>query len=130
MIKYIPSMTNVVLEEIPGKLTLAVEISNCQGNCIGCHSPWLKEDTGQELTPDVISGLIKDNYGVNCFLLLGEGRDRQALLDTAAFLKAGFPDIETALYSGRVDVEKDLWEAFDYIKTGPYIEENGPLNSP
>lgn len=129
MIKYLPSMTSVVIEEIPDKLTLAVEISNCQGNCIGCHSPFLKQDIGEELTTQVITELIADNFGINCFLLLGEGNDRQALLDIATFVSTHYPEIETALYSGRTDVEEDIKKAFDYIKTGPYIEELGPLNS-
>ena len=79
MIKYVPELTDVVLEEIPDRVTLAVEISNCQGNCIGCHSPFLKKDLGKELTPEVIDALLKDNFGVNCFLLLGEGSDPEAL---------------------------------------------------
>ena len=68
MLKYVPEMTSVVIEEIPDKLTLAVEISNCQGNCIGCHSPFLKSDIGEELTPERVSALLADNFGVNCFL--------------------------------------------------------------
>lgn len=30
MIKYVPEMTSVVLEEIPDRVTLAVDISNCK----------------------------------------------------------------------------------------------------
>ena len=83
MIKYVPELTDVVLEEIPDKVTLAVEISNCRGSCIGCHSPFLKQDIGVELTPDAVDRLIADNFGVNCFLLLGEGKDPEALLRIA-----------------------------------------------
>ena len=39
-------MTSVVMEEIPDRVTLAVDISNCRGQCVGCHSPFLKEDIG------------------------------------------------------------------------------------
>lgn len=129
MLKYVPSMTSVVIEEIPDKLTLAVEISNCQGNCIGCHSPFLKDDIGEMLSPQVIDSLIEDNFGVNCFLFLGEGKDRETLLSLASYIRSTYPKIETALYSGRTDVEEEIWEAFDYVKIGPYIEEYGPLNS-
>ena len=62
MIKYVPQMTSVVMEEIPDMLTLAVEISNCRGNCVGCHSPFLKKDIGDELTPEIANALIKDNF--------------------------------------------------------------------
>lgn len=129
MIKYVPGMTDVVLEEIPGKVTLALEISNCQGNCVGCHSPFLKNDIGEELTPAVIDKLVKANFGINCILLLGEGKDPVALKAVGEYLKLAHPVLETALYSGRTEVEDELYELFDYIKTGPYIEEYGPLNS-
>ena len=88
MIKYVPQLTSVVLEEIPDRVTLAVEISNCRGNCTGCHSPFLKEDIGEELTPAVIDALVADNFGVDCFLFLGEGRDPEALCALAAHVRS------------------------------------------
>lgn len=130
MIKYVPDLTDIVLEEIPGRVTLAVEISNCRGSCIGCHSPFLKKDIGEELTPKVVDKLIGDNFGVNCFLLLGEGQDLEALLRIAAYLREQHPGIERAVYSGRAEVEPAIYEAFDYVKVGPYIAECGPLNEP
>ena len=130
MIKYVPELTDIVLEEIPDKVTLAVEISNCRGSCIGCHSPFLKQDIGEELTPEAVDALIAANFGVNCFLLLGEGRDRDALLRIAEHLRRRHPGIERALYSGRPEVEPEIHAAFDYVKVGPYIQELGPLNKP
>lgn len=128
MIKYIPELTDIVLEEIPDKVTLAVEISNCRGSCIGCHSPFLKQDIGVELTPDAVDRLIADNFGVNCFLLLGEGKDPEALLRIAEHLRVHHPDLERAVYSGRPEVEPEIYAAFDYVKVGPYVAELGPLN--
>lgn len=130
MIKYLPRMTSVVIEEIPDRVTLAVEISNCQGNCLGCHSPFLREDIGEELTPADVDKMIADNFGVNCFLLLGEGKDLEALLGIARHVRTAHPGIDVALYSGREDVEDSIWEAFDYVKVGPYIPSAGPLNNP
>ena len=127
MLKYVPEMTSVVLEEIPDRLTLAVEVSNCRGNCPGCHSPFLREDVGEELTAEVIDRLVGDNFGVNCFLFLGEGRDPAALLALAAHVRSR--GLAVALYSGREDLEDALWEAFDYVKVGPYRAECGPLNA-
>ena len=121
-------MTSVVLEEIPDRVSLAVDISNCRGNCTGCHSPFLKGDIGEELTPAVIDRLVGENWGVNCFLFLGEGQDLQTLLSLAAHVRS--LGLEAALYSGREEVEAELWQAFDYLKVGPYRPECGPLNSP
>ena len=128
MIKYVPSLTDVVLEEIPHRVSLAVEISNCRGNCIGCHSPFLKKDLGDELTAEVVEKLLKTNFGVNCFLFLGEGNDPEALKAIASYLRSSHPELELALYSGRESVEDELFEIFDFVKVGPYIKEFGPLN--
>jgi anaerobic ribonucleoside-triphosphate reductase activating protein len=130
MLKYIPSLTDTVIEEIPHRVTLAVEISNCRGNCPGCHSPFLREDIGEELTPAIVDKLIADNFGINCFLFLGEGKDPEALLALARHIKSSYPGIETAVYSGREKVEDSFYEVFDYVKVGPYIESRGPLNNP
>ena len=128
MIKYVPSLMDVVLEEIPHRVSLAVEISNCRGNCIGCHSPFLKKDLGDELTAEAVEKLLKTNFGVNCFLFLGEGNDPEALKAIAYYLRSSHPELELALYSGRESVEDELFEIFDFVKVGPYIKEFGPLN--
>jgi len=128
MIKYVPEMTSVVMEEIPDRVSLAVDISNCRGNCVGCHSPFLKEDIGEPLTADIVDALVKDNFGVDCFLFLGEGRDPEALLALAGHVKS--LGLKAALYSGRTEVEPVFWDTFDYIKTGPFIPERGPLDDP
>jgi len=128
MIKYVPSLTDIVLEEIPGRVSLAVEISNCRGNCTGCHSPFLRQDIGEELTLAVVRSLVEDNFGVNCFLFLGEGADRDALFTLAVGIRETFPDMALAVYSGREEVEAEFFEKFDYVKTGPYIASFGPLN--
>ncbi len=128
MLKYVPSLTDIVLEEIPGKVTLAVEISSCTGNCTGCHSPFLRDDIGDELTPETIDRLIADNFGINCFCFFGEGNDPQALRSLARHLRSAHPGLSTAVYSGRSSVEDDMFDLFDYVKTGPYIPSRGPLN--
>ena len=128
MIKYVPEMTSVVMEEIPDRVTLAVDISNCPGNCEGCHSPFLREDIGEPLTEEVIGALVKDNFGVDCFLFLGEGRDCKTLVSLAEYVRS--LGLAAALFSGRTELEPEIWNAFDYVKTGPYIPERGPLNDP
>lgn len=120
-------MTSVVFEEIPDKVTLAVNISNCQNSCKGCHSVFLKKNIGDELTFDTIDKLMNKNKGVNCFLFLGEGNDKYMLLKLNNYLKEKYC-IETALYSGRDEVEEELFNNFDYVKVGSYKKECGPLN--
>lgn len=125
MIKYL--QTEVVFEEIPTEISLAINITNCQNNCVGCHSPYLRENIGNELTKDSIDELIEKNKGVTCVLFMGEGNDKESLINIAKYTKDKH-NIKIALYSGREDVEKELYKVFDYVKVGPYIEEYGPLS--
>lgn len=127
MVKYIKSLTNIVFEEIPDMVTLAVSISNCQNNCFGCHSSFLKKDIGDELDEDEISRMIEENYGINCFLFLGEGNDINTILSLNDFIKAKY-GIETAIYSGRDSVEDIFFDKFDFVKVGSYNHNLGPLN--
>ena len=125
MIKFKDSY--IVFEEIPDRISLAVNITNCQNNCVGCHSPELRLNNGEELTEEIIDKLINENYGIDCFLFMGEGKDRGRLLELAKYIKRNY-DLKVAIYSGRNDVELDFYEVFDYIKVGEYKEEFGPLN--
>ena len=129
MIKYKPDTVQVVFEEIPDEVTLAIEITNCPGMCEGCHSPWLREDIGEKLTVGRLSDLIDQNKGITCICFMGEGKDPEALKSLAfsIHLRNDFP-YKVALYSGRDEVEQDYDRFFDYIKVGPYIPSRGPLN--
>ena len=125
MIKFKDSY--IVFEEIPDMVSLALNITNCQNNCVGCHSPELRFNNGEELTEEIIDKLINENYGVDCFLFMGEGKDRWRLLELAKYIKHNY-NLKVAIYSGRNSVELDFYEVFDYIKVGEYKEEYGPLN--
>ena len=129
MIKYYPESVSVVFEEIPDYVTLAIEITNCPGHCEGCHSPWLREDIGEELTPEVLDELIMKNRGVNCICFMGEGKDPEALKKLAfgIHLRSDYP-YKVALYSGRNEVEEEYDQYFDFLKIGPYVPSKKGLN--
>ena len=38
---------DVVFQEIPGEVTLALNLSGCPNRCAGCHSPHLWEEVGE-----------------------------------------------------------------------------------
>ena len=128
MLKYKPDTVQVVFEEIPDEVTLAIEITNCQGRCVGCHSPWLREDMGDELTPDKLFGLIENNRGITCVCFMGEGKDPEALKRLAKDIHVRYPHLKTALYSGRDEVEDGYDLYFNYLKIGAFRPEFGPLN--
>lgn len=127
MVKYLDKLTNVVFEEIPDRVSLAISITNCQNNCPGCHSSFLSQNIGDELTFDIIDKLMKDNKGINCFLFMGEGNDNEELLKLNKYVKDNYK-IETAIYSGRDNVEEEYFKIFDFVKVGSYKKDFGPLN--
>lgn len=129
MIKYLPETATVVLEEVPDKVSLALDITNCRGLCSGCHSPHLRGNIGEELTTERVDALIAANFGVNCFLFLGEGNDVDALLQIVRHINSRYPSMAVALYSGLPEVDERVWDVFDYVKIGSYLSDRGPLNN-
>lgn len=130
MIKFIPQDTSVVFREIPDEISLAINISNCQNNCVGCHSAYLKQNLGEELTETEADSLIEKNKGVTCICFMGEGNDFSALTDIMQYIKSKY-GLKIALYSGRNEVNEELYyKILDYLKIGPYIAELGPLDNP
>lgn len=128
MIKY--TNTQIVMAEIPTEVSLAFNISNCQNNCIGCHSPYLRDNVGQLLdAQNLDKKILKDIPYITNILFLGEGNDQEALIEEAVEFKELY-NKKISLYSGRTEVEDYLYKIFDYIKVGPYIEKFGPLNNP
>ena len=127
MLKY--TDTEVVFSEIPDEITLAINISNCQNNCIGCHSPYLKQNIGEELTTDVLDELIEKNNGITCVCFMGEGKDELALQNLLSHVKQKHKNLKLGLYSGREAVlEEFYWNTLDYLKIGPFMAEFGALN--
>ena len=48
---------DIVCQEIPDEISLAVNISCCPNRCPGCHSPWLWEDAGEPMTEEFLEAL-------------------------------------------------------------------------
>lgn len=128
MVKYIKEETMVVFSEIPDEITLAINISNCPHNCKGCHSPYLQQDVGEELTYEVLEDLINKNEGITCVCFMGEGNDLEELYRLMVYIQNLNKGLKIGLYSGSNDVSILFWNTINYIKLGPYIEEKGPLN--
>ena len=128
MLKYVDA--KVVFAEVPDEVTLAINISNCPCQCKGCHSSYLAQDIGTELTFNEVRKLIKKNSGISCIALMGGDAEPDKVNTLASFITNHYDSIKVAWYSGRQELSSviDLFN-FDYIKLGPYKEEFGPLNS-
>ncbi len=137
---------DIVFQEIPGEVTLALNISNCPCHCPGCHSPHLAEDIGEPLNEELLSGLLT-RYGamITCVAFMGGDAAPEEVARWAEWIKNHKSQIinhqsvlRTAWYSGRQSypntpsnqIIPNTPIPFDYVKLGPYIESLGGLKSP
>lgn len=127
--------TQVTFSEVTDEISLCIEISGCKLRCPGCHSPYLQEDIGNELTPEVLDKLIEDNKGITCVCFMGEGSRLFDIAYLSRLIHSKY-GLKTAWYTGLSFHLNSMTECvgrpiaceFDYVKTGPYIESLGPLN--
>lgn len=124
--------TDVVFQEIPDEVTLAVNISNCPCRCKGCHSRYLWDDVGTPLTAEAIDGLMeKYGNGITCLCFMGGDADPCGVAALARYVHGAYPAVKVGWYSGRSFVRNGVDSGvFDYIKLGPYVEKLGGLKSP
>ena len=128
MLKYVDVMET--FSEVPDEISLCINISNCPCHCKGCHSPYLAEDVGEDLTFDKLLYLCYKHNGISCVSFMGGDSDPSYINKLAAVIKESELPIKTAWYSGRQELSDKIdLKNFDYIKLGPYVEEKGPLNN-
>lgn len=116
-----------VFKEIPDEISLAFSLSNCPIRCKNCHSQYLWDDIGTELTIETLKSEIEKHTGISCVLFGGGDRYPSIVNELAKWIKKN-TNLKVAWYSGREEICVDE-RYFDYIKVGPYIEEKGGLDS-
>jgi len=123
---------DIVCQEIPDEISLAVNISGCPNRCPGCHSPWLWENEGKEMTTELLSSIIGQySAAITCFCFMGGDADPSEIQRLSVWIKAEYPHLKTAWYSGRERIPDSFdIRCLDFIKLGPYIEALGGLKSP
>ncbi len=119
---------DILFQEVPDEVSLAVSISGCPNRCVGCHSAHLMGDVGQELCEESLAGLV-DRYrgSITCVCFMGGDAEPQTIERLAEFVHSQF-GLKSAWYSGRNNMPSDL-NFFDYVKLGDYREALGGLNS-
>ncbi len=130
MLKY--TDYDIVFQEIPDEVTLAVNISNCPNRCKGCHSPQLMQDIGECLSERVLSELLhKYGQSITCVCFMGGDNAPYEVDRLAAFIKnTSQGKIKTAWYSGKDRLSENCKpENFNFIKLGSYIEHLGGLDA-
>ena len=122
---------DVVFQEIPDETTLAINISGCPCHCPGCHSPFLWEDKGTELSISEFESILQPvALDITCVCFMGGDANPAYINQLAEYTKEHYPYLKIGWYTGR-DVISDCIDQknFDYIKVGSNIHEHGGLNS-
>ena len=85
MLKYVN--TDVVFQEIPDEVSLAINISGCPCRCPGCHSHYLWEDVGLPLTTSAVDDFVMQ-YGSNitCISFMGGDSDPKSVDQLAQYI--------------------------------------------
>ena len=123
---------DVVFAEIPGEVTLALNLTGCPNRCPGCHSPHLQGEGGRPLDERELLALI-DCYGrsVTCLCFMGGDAAPDEVVRLAAVVRRAAPALRTGWYSGRPELPEGFRPGlFDYVKLGPYVAALGPLDRP
>jgi len=122
----------IVFQEIPNEISLAIHVTGCPLKCFGCHSSiYWNPDVGQDLTIDHLCELL-DRYQkyITCVLFLGGEWDADYLLKLLKTVSD--KSLKTALYTGLdiKDISSALMTNLNYLKYGPYKANLGGLSSP
>ncbi|PID88190.1 MAG: anaerobic ribonucleoside-triphosphate reductase activating protein [Bacteroidia bacterium] len=88
MLKY--TDYDIVFQEIPNEVTLAINLSNCPHRCVGCHSPQLMQDIGNRLTESTLTDLLS-KYGssITCVCFMGGDASPDTKINNFNFIKVG-----------------------------------------
>ncbi len=120
---------DIVFQEIPDEITLAINLSRCPNGCVGCHSPQLMGDIGERLNEEVINSLI-EKYGssITCICFMGGDNSPKDINSLASYIHSTLPECKTGWYSGKTNISEDInLKNFEYIKIGAYKKEYGAL---
>ena len=130
MLKYVN--TDVVFQEIPDEVTLAINISGCPCRCPGCHSHYLWDDIGLPLDTEAIDDFVRRlSTDITCISFMGGDADPKGVNLLAQYIREEYPKLKVAWYTGRIRVPSIVNKRdFDYIKVGPYIRHLGSLKQP
>ena len=121
---------DIVFQEVPDEVSLAISISGCPNRCIGCHSVELRDPSGTPLTLDAIIAEVGDRSdSITCILFMGGDSDQKEVLRLAELTKIEYPHLKIAWYSGSNSIPPEAVSILDYIKIGPYNKDAGPLKS-
>ena len=86
MLKYVNH--DIVFQEFPDEVTLAINLSLCPNGCPGCHSAYLQGNVGDELTEERLRAIL-DNYigEITCVGFMGGDNDPARVMQLARMVQ-------------------------------------------
>lgn len=126
---------SVVFQEVPGEVSLAINISGCQHHCPDCHSKYLWSNEGGTLLLINLESILNKYKGlITCVCFMGGDHNWWELSKAAQRVKK--EGLKVCLYTG-YELEELVHNDFyllikhlDFLKTGRYISEYGNLSTP
>lgn len=120
---------DIVYQEVPHHISLALYVCGCPLQCPGCHSPELwTETTGTPLTCEGLQYLLnKYQNRISCVLFMG-GEWHEAQLITFLQMARDYK-LLTALYTGLETISPELEKQLSFLKSGPWRRDLGGLAS-
>lgn len=137
VLKYPVVNTDITFNELPDKMAYALELGACRQHCVGCHSPELQEE---DVSLTSLLDILEEaqdaiDAGANAIVVMGGTNNKHITDESLIALLRDLSDIApTGLYSGSDDEDHDKMLAAEghctWLKTGPYVEALGGLESP
>ncbi|MBS9463484.1 anaerobic ribonucleoside-triphosphate reductase activating protein [Flagellimonas sp. 389] len=120
---------NVVLQEVPGEVSLCFSISGCPLRCEGCHSPFLwKKGTGTKLTQKLYEDILHKYYGfATCVIFMGGEWHKNELISSLKY--AQDKGYKTCVYTGQDQLDLEILKHLTWVKTGRWDKSLGGLES-
>lgn len=119
----------ITTSEIPDEITLCINLTNCPIHCADCHSKFLWEDVGVELTKEELYRILNENLGISCICFMGGDRNIWKVRDMIFAVRDQYQDLKIAWYSGQDELHPVMMCELDYYKYGSYKKELGGLDS-
>ena len=122
---------SIVFQEVPGEVTLTLNISGCPHKCEGCHSKYLWEYDGHYVSDDLKALIEKYKGLITCVCFMGGDQNQNELSNLLIYVKQC--KLKTALYTGCDSINSlsaTVLDHLDYCKTGHYDSLCGGLDNP
>lgn len=120
----------IALQEVPGEISIVINVTGCPHHCEDCHSSYLGEEFGSIIEEDFDSLLKSYKNYVTCVCFMGGDQKMGNLMELLK--KSKEKGFKTCVYSGAdaVEIFKKALPYLDFLKIGRYDARYGPLNSP